>query len=118
MVKFKIFTMARKHSTIVHNATSDDLWVEINKSKDLVKVGEYRRFSTDFEDIKIKFGKNRSYLNYEVKDAQINLLQRAFSNNSYIIKEENGIFKIVEAIYGTTSQENRKGVNVLSTFKG
>ena len=110
--------MARKHSTIVHNATSDDLWVEINKSKDLVKVGEYRRFSTDFEDIKIKFGKNGSYLNYEVKDAQINLLQRAFSNNSYIIKEENGIFKIVEAIYGTTSQENRKGVNVLSTFKG
>ena len=110
--------MARKHSTIIKNATSDDLWVEINKSKDLVKVGECRKFSTDFEDIKIKFGKNRSYLNYEVKDTQINLLQRAFSNNSYIIKEENGIFKFVEAIYGTTSQENGKGVNVLAKFKG
>ena len=61
--------MLNKHSTITHNATSDDMWVEINKSKDLAKVGEYRKFSTDFEHIKIKFGKNRSYLNYEVKDA-------------------------------------------------
>jgi len=106
-----------KHSTSIFNASSDDLWVEINKSKALVKVGNCSKFSTDFGEMKIKFGNNKSSLNYEVKDEKIDRLQKVASHNSYIIKGENGKFNFVEALYGTTSQENGKGVKVLAKLK-
>ena len=109
--------MTSKHSTSIFNATPDDLWVEIKKSKALVKVGNCNKFSTDFGELKIKFGNNKSSLNYEVKDAKINQLQMIASHNSYIIKRENGKFNFVEAMYGTTSQENGKGVKALAKLK-
>ena len=109
--------MISKHSTSIFNATSDDLWVEINKSKVLVKVGNCHKFSTDFGEMKVKFGNDKSSLNYEVKDEKINQLQMVASQNSYIIKGENGKYNFVEAMYGTTSQENGKGVKALAKLK-
>ena len=109
--------MVSKHSTSIFNATSDDLWVEINKSKILVKVGNCAKFPTDFGEMKVEFGNSKSSLNFEVKHEKINQLQLNASHNSYIIKEENGKFNFVEAMYGTTSQENGKGVKALAKLK-
>ena len=113
--------MVKKHSTNIHNASSDNLWVQVNKSTDLVKVGDTKKFDTNYGEMKIEFGKSRRCLDYVVSDPKITHNQTVASHNSYIIKEQSSgetkQFRFVEAMYGTTSQENKNGVAILAVLK-
>ena len=113
--------MANKHTTSIGNSSSVPLPVNVTllnekEAKIMLKVGESKKFGTDYGEMKVKLsflGCSGNWLGYnttQVDGYEVKYDQTIGSNNSYIIKEENRNgtkeLKVIEARYGTLWQEH------------
>ena len=81
-----------------------------------MKVGESKKFGTEYGEIKMKLsflGRSGNWFGYnttQIEGYEVKHDQTICSNNSYIIKEENRNgkkeLKVIEARYGTLWQEH------------